>query len=232
MAFLGLVHNREAILSKLKEQGDRLIALSDLSVYVPYRFRSKSLLYMGNENITIGYIGVSDGTNYAAYTIPAMIKLGRSEINEISVEDEPYYEFKFKKGDAVIMDLNLVMDDSLLYSANDEFIAKGHIPAYMEYEDLHYLFLFTKYYTGINVGANANTMDFFYSTISRDGADLTKQYRNGSKGEVVYIPFRAISLTANSTLARMNGSYADSGINAALIDKTESLNKTEELLRK
>ena len=231
MRFLGRDHSREAILPLLKESGDQLIAMADLSVFVPFSFTTKGLLYVDGTVVSVGYMALSTDTHYAYYNIPAMITLGQCEINETSVDEVPFYEFKFKKGDILFASLDLVQQDSLIYMINDEMIAKGKIPSFQDYEHVHNIMMYTQYYTGVTVGATGNTMDYFYSIIGRKSSDPSVQFRNDPTGDVTFIPFRSIALTANNTLTKIAGSYMDAGIDSALVNKTEVVHKTEEMLR-
>lgn len=231
MAFLGRKKDVSKIAATLKEEGDQLITLSDIKVVIPYSFLSKGLLFLDGGIQSVGYFAIMTNTEYAYYNIPAMVSLGSGEINETVIEESPYYEISYQKGDVLIKDLNLVQKDSLLYTINELIVAMGNVPHYMSYDDLD-IFANSRYYTGVTVGSTANTMDVFYSIIGRDPDDMSKQYRSGPQTKPCeFIAFRNIALTANSTMARIIGSHSDQGIDSALVNKTERLNRPEQISR-
>lgn len=230
MEFLGRKRNRDLMEKIAVMNGDAVIAKKPLSIYIPQRFVTRQLARIGSTISTIGMFAIATEDEYTLSSITGFVYLGASQMNEVTIDNDTYLEFKFQKGSIVITTAEVTQDDSLLYSINEEFIARGRLPSYYKYEDLPLVFQNAKHFTGVTIGANSNTMDFFYSLVGRDASDLATPTRASENDRIELIGLRSISLTAPSSLTRISGSYMSEGLVTSLTNRTESLEKIEEMI--
>lgn len=119
----------------------------------------------------------------------------------------------------------------------DQFVAKGNIPWYMNYNDMANMFETALEHAGVNLGGRS-IIELIISTIARDPDDMTRLYRHiYARPEdlvnkpPVTVPFRSVIWNTSDTTSKLNGAYYDHGINSALVNQSESVEMIEELLR-
>lgn len=148
-----LKRNPAVVVAALKELPDGSIATTKAcKIHVPETFRSKQLLTMGRDTLSMGFFSVIlDSGEYGVYTIPSMIPLNPAETVTTTIDEREYYEFRFQPGQVVIKSTDLVKDNILLYYLVEEITARGRIPWYYTYEDLGEFFNLMLKYTGSNL---------------------------------------------------------------------------------
>ena len=93
-----LKRNPAVVVAALKELPDGSIATTKAcKIHVPETFRSKQLLTMGRDTLSMGFFSVIlDSGEYGVYTIPSMKDVTECVINRAVVEEgkEPLILFK------------------------------------------------------------------------------------------------------------------------------------------
>jgi hypothetical protein len=235
-----LVRDASKVHETLVEQGDSLVTLKGCKIYAPVLYEEKGLLTISSEiNLPAIYMITVDDKYYGVSLAIANMRIEPTTINTVVIDESQYYEFTFAPGAVVCPDLELPKDDALAYYIYDMLIAGGKIPAYFNYEDLGKLWIEAEYHVGIKLGANIAVMPMVVATMSRDAKDRTKYYRHviQSLKEIytnppAFIPFSDVTYNATNTVSKFTGSYFDLGVNSALVNPSQRLEKLETILRR
>lgn len=230
--------NPKKIAESLKTVNGGEVALTDLKLYIPKRFSERGLATIGTTIKTIMYFILVDNNGNSAITRnPIMMATEPSNVNSVTFDDIDYHEFIYHKGDKVIVSNTMARNDDFIFPVHDEFASKGQIPKYLNMEDAILTFENCGYFTGVNLGSNPQISEMIYSSICRNKNDLLIYRANEIKTrddfskDVEYIGFKNISLMATGTATKMIGNYMNSGLDSALVNKSENLEPIEEILR-
>lgn len=230
--------NPKKIAEQLKTVGGGEVAAADLKIYIPRRFVERGLAHIGTQITMIQYFIIIDNNGNSAITRnPVMMTTEPSNINEVTYDEIEYYEFIYHKGDKVIVSNVMARNDDYIFPVQDEFISKGRIPRYLNMEDAALTFENCGYFTGVNLGSNPQIIEMMISGICRRKDNLLEYHANHIKSRedfsknLEYIGFKNISLMATGTATKMVGNYMNSGLDSALVNKSEHLEPIEEILR-
>lgn len=235
-----LIRDPQAIKSQLKKQPDNtVITNKGCKIYIPARFTERNLADLGVENYIVGMFAMTvDDTYYSFCNINALIHVTPDSINKVNIEGEDYYELVFLKGSVVIKNTVLVMNDVLIFRIYDEFMSKGNIPWYMNYEDAGKMFETAGKHGGTSVGSNPEVVEMLIATIFRDAKNRNISLRTiiHSKEDLknkkyVTIPLRSVAYAASNTTNKLAGSYFSVGLTSALVNPAERTEKIEAILR-
>lgn len=225
----------------LHEAPDHSVVTSKkLAIYIPERYAEKQLATIASDIYTLGIFAVVvEDRYYAVSNAIAKMRVKPSVISTVKFDGDNYLEFSFEPGSVVIADTELVKDDFLVYKIFDEFISKGRIPWFMNYrEDLGHLFASAGYHAGMNLASNHVILDIIAAAVTRVRSDPTTYYRHRLKTlddlervEPVNIPLRSVSYGATNTTSKLVGSYFGEGLNSALVNPADKVEKIESILR-
>ncbi len=219
--------------------GTTIVTKRGCKVYIPARYEEQGLATLGTETSILGFFAIvyDDGT-YGVSTAITIVKTAPDEINTIKIEDEGYIELVYNPGSTVISNTSVLKDENLLFLTWDEFISKGKIPWFLNYEDLGKIYALSAQYTGITLGANHAILELIAAVISRDPAKLQSHYRHIIKSKKdlltnppVIIKLNSVTYGATNTTAKLIGGYYDEGVNSALINPSQKKEAIEDLLR-
>jgi hypothetical protein len=238
MAIPNLIRDADYVISRLAENEDgSVVTTVPCTVQIPESFTAKNLAVMGGEVFIFGFFPIIMGDRYAVNKTIAMMRICPSSTQKVVVNETPYIEFSFEPGDKLIYTTALVVTDTLTYYMYDQFVAKGNIPWYMNYNDMANMFDTALEHAGVNLGGRS-IIELIISTIARDPDDMTRLYRHiYTRPEdlinkpPVTVPFRSVIWNTADTTSKLNGAYYDQGINSALVNQSESVEMIEELLR-
>lgn len=228
------------VLSHLVENpAGQILTKTACKIQVPVRFSEVGLGDIGINTYTYGLFSIIMETGeYAVCNVNAIVELNPFKLSITTIDEVDYHEFFFDKGDVVIKTTDLIKKETLLYNVFDEFIFKGKIPWYVEYEDLGKLFDTAKYHAGSNVGINLEVIEFIASMVSRSKQDRTQyirlageQYKDFSLETIDYVALKSVFYSVNSTINKLAGSYMADGIVSALVIPTTRVEKIESILR-
>lgn len=234
-----LVHNPKAIHDAIHElPNGALVAKKGLKIYVPSQFAEKGLASIGLETYIVGIYGiVLDDLYYGYSTVNAMIRIQPTSTSRVMIQNVEYFEFWFEPGSVMMPSTDLVKVDTLVYRIYDEIISKVRIPWYLNYENLSGIFDTAKYHANANIGQDRKVTELILSFVARDPNDRTRYYRSVIKDlsdlkkyPPVYVPMRSVQYSASNTTARIGGNYFADGMNSALINPSDRVERIEGLL--
>lgn len=238
MGFLNMRRDPQAVHAALAEKDGALIAKQALRIYVPKRFESKRLVLVGSEVSTIGIFAIVVGDVYGVSKALAQMQLTPSSIAVVDMDGDDCFEFSFDKGAVICPNVNLIREDSLAFKVYDEIIAGGHIPSFLNMEDMAKLFDTSEYHAGIRLAPTNAPLEMIAAAISRDRQNMAVYWRQTAKSMAdqktnppKFIAFRNVIWGATNTTARLMGSYFEDGMMSALVNPSEKSEPIETLLR-
>lgn len=217
----------------------QVLTKKDCRVQIPVRFTEIGLGEIGINTFSYGFFPIIfDTGEYAVMNVCSMVELNPYKLTIVSIEDVDYYEFHFDAGQVVIKTTDLVKREALMYNVFDEFVFKGKLPWYAEYDDVGKLFDTAKHHADSNVSQNLEVIEFIASMISRSKADRTKYIRTVANSyedvkleKVDFVPLKSVFYSVNSTLNKIAGSYFNDGVTSALVQRSENVEKIEAIIR-
>lgn len=229
----GLKRNPEAIKKAFKTIGNTLVVTKNLRVIYPERYNNIGLSILGSTVRVISIFAIlDDNGNYAVSNVPIFIELTPSNVGEISVGNEINKVLYFDEGSVYTENTNLVMDDRFLYDLFNEFYIAGHIPWFMNYNDVINIFAETRKYAGSSLGDNPMTMEILAAVLARSPKDKTIFYRQTDmKNKPDFVGLMNIYFTFDNTVSKLVGSYYSQGVSSAIINKEQESTKIERILR-
>lgn len=235
-----LRRNAPAVHADLVTLDDKsIVTRGGCKIYIPMRYAERDLATVSNNVRIIGIFCIVLPTGeYGVSTAMAQMDITPVSTNQVTVDGVDYYEFEFEPGGTVIAYRSLVMNDNLPYRVYNEFVATGNIPWYFSYEDVGKLFVSSQHHAGVRLAANHQVLEMIAAAISRSEENRRQHFRLSidkrsdlTKKTPAFIALRAISLTADTTTARLMGSYFDDGLDSALTHPSEKSDDIEKLLR-
>lgn len=222
----------------------QVVCKEECSVLVPTRFKEIGLCNIDEKVSVLGSFIItmkdkSDKVHYGVVNVNTMIELGDSEI-EVIKDDEgsEFYSFNFSNKDIVFNNTDLLKNDLLIFEILNEFIFKGKVPWYMEYEDMGNLFSTAEEYSGSKINNNEETIELLISIISRLKKNRVTNIRNSvtsyeeiTKDTICYVPLSSVFFSVNSTFNKLAGNNFHEGVTSALVKTTDEASKVETLLR-
>lgn len=235
-----LTRDPSKVRAACRVQGEQVLALKRVCIYLPERFVEKQLVRIGTETYIVGiYAMTVDDKYYAVSRINARMQVKPSVINTVKFGEDSYLEFVFEPGSVIIVSTKLLVQDVLTYEIYDEFMAKGNVPWYIQYDDLARLFETADYHAGVSMGKSHAILGMVAAAITRTAQDRAQYYRHAlrtqadvGKIESAVIPLRSVSYGTTNTTTRLVGSYWNDGLTSALVNPSTKTENIEELLRK
>jgi acid stress-induced BolA-like protein IbaG/YrbA len=232
-----LTRDAPSVLANFKEKDNRLYALKPCSIQIPKRFSDRNLAGISTDVFIYGIYALIVEDKYAVSNVTAMVQINPTKITTVKVKGTEYHNFQFDAGTAVISNLDVVKRNLLIYNVLDEFIIKGKIPWYLNYDDLGQLFDRAKNYADSNVGLVPEIFELIVSMISRTHQDRTKYFRTSinSPADInktpEYVALSSVFYSSTNTLNKLAGNYFSDGVASALVTPTEETERLETLLR-
>lgn len=235
------IRNAQKVLSQLVDQpGQPVTTKSNLTIHIPVRFSEIGLASVGSSVFVYGLFAmILDSGEYALCNVNALVEIRPSLIEKIMIDDTEYYQFRFYPGDVVIQTKELVCRSSLIYTAIEEFVFKGKVPYYVEYEDMGKLFDSSKKHSKTSANIIPSVMEFLVAYIARSKSDRTKFLRETIQTKqdiqpekLEWVPLRSVYWSAPNTVNKLAGAYGGSdGIVSALVNPSQRVERIEKILR-
>lgn len=233
------IRNAEAVLGSLSDiPGKPVIAKANLHLQLPVRFKEIGLAQVGATTYVFGLLAIILETGqYALMNVNAYWELGSAAVDTEEIDGTEYYNFHFKKGDVVFRTKELVCRPELVFKAIDEFVFKGKIPWYVEYDDMGKLFDTAKEHAATSADILPSVMEFIAAYIGRDKADRIKYIRETSSSyeefrkKLAWVPMQSVYWSAPGTVNKLAGAYFQDGIVSAIVNPSERVEKVERILR-
>jgi hypothetical protein len=234
-----MIKDKKSIISSLKTMSDgSIVTTDDLVIHFPERFITKSLAVEGQEFTCIGMFAIIKDNKYALMNVISTLSMSPRESRKFIYDSMSYVEWSFPKGSTFIKSTELIKNDNLVGHIFEEFISKGNVPYYYDYEDYSKILASSQKYTGANLGASDSLMSVITSSIARWPLDKRMHYRQGLASytgkkppKPLYIGLGDMNASTN-TIARLRGAYFSDGIRTSILNPTVRLEKTDELIRR
>lgn len=215
-----------------------VIAKKPVSIIFPSRFKDIKLAVIGENSYVYGFFAIVVDDYYALCNINAYVELGQAAISKVDYSGEDYYKFSYEPGDIVIRTKEIVARSALIFTAIDEFVFKGKVPWYVEYEDMGKLFNTAEAYAGTRARILPSVMEFLASYIARKKVDRSKFIRDDAKtkddfalSKISWVPLRSVYWSAPGTLNKISGAYFADGVVSAIVNPSRKVEKVESIVR-
>lgn len=206
--------------------GDKLI------IRVPDRYASLGFLTIAEVVHVLAIFAMNVDGVECGLQLPGIIDVDPSDVRSETINDKKYTILELHKGDRIMCTSGVVKDGKLHYAMWKEFIGGGKMPEFLDYDSTAGLFDDCKKVTGKGISVNHAVIEIVYAHIYRDKDDLTKLYRlTPMTKPPVTIKLNQPAYATNSTHARVIGSYAEQGMNAALIHQNAENVEIEDVFR-
>lgn len=233
------VRNADKVLSVLSDlPGKPVITKADLVIQVPCRFRDIGLLQLGNKTFVYGLFAIILATGeYAVCNVNALLEVVPSSVEKEMVNDEEYYNLHFSAGDTFIRTKDLVCRAPLVFKAIEEFVFKGKVPWYVDYDTMGKLFDTAEEHTKTRANIQHPVMEFMAAYIGRSKENRIKFIREAAKDykeyneKLTWVPMQSVYWSAPGTVNKLVGAYFSDGVVSALVNPSERVEKVEKILR-
>ena len=233
-----LKRNPGIIKKHFKKVGETIVTDILTKIYFPERYVKKELAILANTSRVTGVVAVVINNEYAVMAIPVMVEMTPSEINQVEIDDEVYYEFIIEKGMDVISNTKVVKTANKAYEFFELLIIQGKIPWYIDYMDIVPIFNNFKKYTGMGATENMLVVEILTAIISRVKNNLSKDYRLVLKSteDVKKIPLQYVGLmdvyhSYKSTTNKLLGNYFTKAVNSTILYPEKDISDLENALR-
>lgn len=235
-----LQRNAGKVLAALSDLPNKpVIAKAPITIHFPVRFREVELAQIGASTFTFGLFAmILDSGDYALCNANAFFELGPASVEIIEVQEVEYYSFRFEAGDVVFKTKDLICRANLIYKAIEEFMFKGKIPYYVDYDDMGMLFDTAKKHARTSADILPAVVEFMAAYIARSpenrilfAREKGKTYADFEKKNVAWVPLRSVYWSAPGTVNKLAGAYFQEGVVSALVNPSENEPNIEKILR-
>lgn len=205
-----------------------------LECYIPTRYENYGYLKIGRLITSLGIFKmVVNGKIEGGLQIPALITIEANNTYNATIDGKSYLVVEVIKGSKLLCHLDLIQINMMGYHMWNEFLNLGNIPKYLEYNEAWNLFDDCGEFTGKGVSGNHAVLEMIFAHVFRDPNDLRVKYRHTNmKDHPAAVSLRNVSYGPTSTSAKIFGSYAEEGINSALLNQSEENYELEDIFRK
>jgi len=204
-----------------------------LVVMIPKRYEVHNLLKIADTVTTLGVVDlIFDDTYRAGLLMLTTIEMEIDDISTVMLGDLQYLKVTLETGAKFICNTERIADSAIVYAVWMEFIARGKMPYFIDYDSLSTLFDRSQSLCDQKLNVDHVVLEIIYSHLCRDPDNLSVQYRYTPMDK----PFELISLrnvgyATVSTTSRLLGSYFSNALNSSLIQTTTEHSEIEDLLR-
>lgn len=203
-----------------------------LTVWVPKRYETYDALTISETVKALGIFTMEADGVKCGLQIPAVVEMDPSETSEENIDGVGYIVCKFTHGDKLLTTLTLIQNGGTGYILWKEFIGLGNFPSYITYQNVPFLLDDLKRISGTGINVSHTILELAYAHIFRDAKDRTKYYRLTPMTQPpVIISIHDVAYGASSTHSRIFGSYANQGLNAALLNQNTKNSEMEDTFR-
>ena len=241
MELTKLIRDASRVHETLQELEDgSLVTKKGCKIYIPSRFLQRNLAEIGAHTYIVGVFCISvDDTYYAVSMIDAMVELGTYGLSKVKIGEVEQLEFSFMPGSVVIKSTSPVCENTVCFNIYDEIICKGHVPWYLDYNDMAGLFDTARKHADTRVGDNRYVCELNVSIIARKSENRTIYYRcvpetlkEVRSNPPAFIGMKNVPYAATNTTTKITGSYFSVGVVSALVSPSDRTERIEGLLRK
>lgn len=222
-----------------KVVGKAAVALEPLRIHIPERFAERGLAVIGDVVYVLGCMAIiTEDNRFASSRVTSMIRTEPDEVGKVVVDDVSYLELRYNKGSRVIASIEVEISDNLVHRIYTEFLGKGRLPWYYNYEIMPKIFSQTGKYNNLRLGADPVILEVMTANMCRDPNDPSRFYRQRPDAKLSYlkdppavIGLRNVSYSATNVAAKLGGSRFEEGLTAILVNPSERAERIETMLR-
>lgn len=231
--------NVMVINSKIKTVDDSVVALKPLKIIFPERYKDRELAMIGEVTYIVGFFCVCDEEyNYSVSMVPAMIKTSPDRINKIIVDDQPFTVFEYDAGSNLLDNMNVIMNDNLVYKIYNELLELARIPFYYGYEDVPMFLRETKKYNGFELGSDPVIFEYLTGFMYRNPNDMSESFRlmDDARKKIktskpILVGLSDVSVGSSNFITKVTKSYSTDGITSGLNNPSARAERIETMLR-
>jgi len=236
MEVSSLKRDSKAVLGAMSKVGNNLVANKDLLVHIPKGWAGTSLASVETLVKTVAVYGIIVGDKYATSVACCHVMMAPSSITTVTVNDTPYLEMMFSKGDTVVLGLDVLVSPSVIFPITNEIVDKGKTPWFFSKEDQCRLLDTTDYHADSSFPDRA-VIEMMAASRLRLKKNRASYFKEHFKSQAEFdaatpdvIAGNSIAYGATNTTAKLLGSHMPEGMSSALVNPSERLEAVEELL--
>lgn len=229
--------NKDFILGNLLINPDPtkpVLCKKPMKVVFPQRYVDRSMAFLGSETSFTGIFATLCEGSYSVTKACAMVPSEPDATRTVNWLGKEYVELSYEAGSTYMKNRELVKQDQLVYRIYDEFINKGNVPWFIDYDDMAHIFDTANKHGGTSITDAKEVTHLIISLIARQKGDLTQYFRTAvetredlDKIKPTFIAMINAAYGPTNTLNRVAGSYFDEGAVASIIYPTERVEKLE-----
>lgn len=234
-----LQRNAIKIHESLMNANNSLIVKKPCKIYIPEYYIGSALGAIDEDISIVGiFCIVVDNKYYGVSRACALMKIGPSSSNIVDINGSKFYEFNFEVNDKVIKNLDLIRTGTLVYRIYNEFIAKGKIPWYINYEDLCFLFDTAKLHGNADLHTDSALLELIAASMARESDNKKSFYRHDLRlkdtsyhNPPAFIPLKSVGYGATTAVSAVLGAHFNEGLTALLSTPTLEVSSIDKVLR-
>lgn len=206
---------------------------TSMTVKVSKRFETYGMLSVTETVHTLAIFEIQiDGGEPKGFFLPATIEMVPSDVVYVTEDGRDFALLTFKKGDLFMKSNRVVKRPYLAYVIFTEFVEKGYIPSFINYEQRAFLFDIVQEITGSSIPAEHAVFELIFAHLNRDEDNVQIPYRlTDMKKPPVQLGLKDVAHATTSTTAKLSGGYLADSLTVALLNNNENTSPIEELLR-
>lgn len=226
-----LTRDKNKVFDRLNLVKGKALLTKDDEAYIiiPSRYREVNMAQYGSDNKIYGIYALVVGNYYTVSNINGMVSVDPYKITQIKYDDVSYDVLIFQPESTIIKTLKIVKQEALIYNVFDNFLIKGKIPFYIEYQDILKLFDTAKEHAGSRIGENIRIIELITSILARNPTNPNEYYRTINKGKPFYVGFNSVQSGTMTSMNKILGAYSGEGVISSIVSPTEG--KTQDIER-
>jgi len=214
------------------KSGEVIVTGGPISIMIPRSYEKYKRLNITDEIDTLAMFEITIDNETKEFFLPASIIMKPSVVQYVTTEGQDYVSATFDKGDIFIKNTRVVKNGYIAYIIFSEYIEKGQIPRYLNYNNLAFIFDTIQRITGCKLPAEHATFEMIYAHLSRDQHQLSTPYRlTPMTTPPKFLKLKDVPHAATSTTAKLVGSYLKDSIINNTVNAADDVSDIEELLR-
>lgn len=235
---MALVRNGAAVLADWDIQEDKsVVTRGGCSILTPVRYEGLGLSIIGSENRVCACcpIILPDGQYGVSHAL-TQLHIDPSDIREVTMDGQPFYEFVFLPGDTVLVSTDVVMRNSFPWLMYNEIYTLGKVPWWYTEKEKYQLLYTSAKLAGVKLNADSSIYSVLASITTRDPNDRRRAWRLLSDEErstlkAIDIGLRNIIDSGTNTITNLMGGYVNNAIDSSLVYPADTISETEAILR-
>ena len=219
-----------------KTVGDVVLTTKDIDIVFPERYITRELAVISSSVRLLGIYAILDrSNNYCIVNNSIVQQLAPYIISDVTVNGVVYKKCSFEANTPFLLNNNLIVTDSFLYDIFEEFLSKGNVPWYLDYNDLADIFANTERFNGKSVGNDPIALEILTSVVAKSSVGKDIPYRLVKNKKLVkpeYIGLNDMRFAFDNTGSRLVGSYFSDGITTSIVDPETKTSEQTKILRR